>query len=63
MTLGFAFSKAVQILWRLWGIDRSVSLARRDTRADDFARAAVRRIYSRNGVRVSVTSRHFRNRE
>ena len=63
MTFGFAFSKVLQILWRLWGVDTSASLASRDARADTFARAAVRRIYSRNEVRVAIALRRARNRE
>lgn len=60
MTVSFVFSKALQILQRIWGIDTSQPL---DRRADVFARAKALRIYSRNGVRVFVAPKNARNRD
>lgn len=63
MTLGFALSKVLQILLRLWGIDTVARPTGRGSSADEFARATVRRIYNRNGVKVSISARSVRNRE
>ncbi|PAQ05592.1 hypothetical protein CIT26_30100 [Mesorhizobium temperatum] len=62
MTLDFVLSKMRQILLRLRAVDTSPP-ARRDSEAERFARAMVRPIYSRNGIRVSVSPRNPRNRE
>lgn len=63
MTLEFVLSKTRQILQRLWAIDTAAPSARRDSHADGLARATVRPLYSRNGIRVSVAPRKVRDRE
>ena len=64
MTLRFALSKVLQILLRLWGVDTAAAPpATRDGSAEAFARARVRRIYARDGIRVAVSPRRVRNRE
>jgi hypothetical protein len=62
MTLGFVLSKMQQILQRLWAVDTAAQ-PRRGNGVDGFARATVRPIYSRNGIRVSVAPRKVRDRE
>ena len=59
MTPDFAHSKVKQFLLRLWGVDTTVPLARHDGPADVFARAKARHIYTRNGVRVTISPRRF----
>jgi hypothetical protein len=61
MTLESVLSKMRQILLRLWAVDTAAQ-PRRGIGADGFARATVRPIYSRNGIRVSVSPR-IRDRE
>jgi hypothetical protein len=63
MTLGFVLSRMLQILHRLWAVDTAAQPVRRDSKAEGFARAMVRPIYSRNGIRVSVSPRNPRDRE
>jgi hypothetical protein len=43
------------MILRLWGIDTTMPLAGRHSSHDQFARAGARRIYTRNGVRVSIS--------
>ncbi len=62
MTLGFLLSKIQQILLRLWAVDTAAQ-PRRSSGVGGFARATTPPIYSRNAIRVSVTSREVRNRE
>jgi hypothetical protein len=61
MTLGFVLSKMLHVLQRLWAVDTTGQAARRA--GNDFARATVRPIYSRNGIRVSLSPRNVRHRE
>jgi hypothetical protein len=63
MTLGFVFSKMQQILLRLRVVNTLPLPARRDSDADGFVRATVRPIYSRNGIRVSVSPENPRDRQ
>lgn len=60
MTLGFVLSRMLQILHRLWAVDTAQPVRRG---GNGFARATVRPIYSRNGIRVSVPSRKVRDHE
>ncbi|CAH2398527.1 conserved hypothetical protein [Mesorhizobium escarrei] len=62
MRLGLTLSRMQQLLQRLWALD-SAAQPRRSSGVDEFARAAVRPIYSRNGIRVSVASRKVRDPE
>jgi hypothetical protein len=62
MTLRFVLSKMLQILQRLWAVDTAAHPIRRDG-GNGFARATVRPIYSRDGIRVSVLSKKVRDRE
>jgi hypothetical protein len=59
MTLGFVLSRMLQIFLRLWAVDTTAQPVRRG--GDGFARATVRPIYLRNGIRVSVPSRKVRD--
>jgi hypothetical protein len=61
MTLRFALSKVLQILTRLWGVDAPEPPARHES-GEQLARAKVQRIYTRNGVRVSIPSKNYRDR-
>ena len=63
MTPSSVRSKVLQVLLRLWGIDTEAPPARRDSGSDEFARAMVRPIYSRNGIRVSISPRDVRDRD
>jgi hypothetical protein len=62
MTLGFILSKVPHILQMLWTVDTPAQPVGRGS-ANGFAHATVRPIYSRNGIRVSVSSRNVRDRE
>jgi hypothetical protein len=62
MTLGFVRSKMQQILQGLRAVDTTTQ-PRRGDGVDGFARATVRPIYSRNGIRVSVGPSKVRDRE
>jgi hypothetical protein len=54
MTIRSALSKLLPIILKLWGVDTTTPLVRYD-RHDQLARATARRIYTRNGVRVSIS--------
>ena len=60
MTLGFVLSKMLQILRRLGTVDTAAQPIRR---GNAFARATVRPIYSRNGIRVPIPLRKVHHRE
>lgn len=62
MTPSSVRSKVLQTLLRIWGVDTAAPPARRDT-SDELARAMVRPLYSRNGIRVSISQRDVRDRE
>jgi hypothetical protein len=53
----------LQILQRLWVVNTAAQPVKRASAADGFARATVRPIYARNGIRVSVSPRKVRDRE
>ena len=56
MTIRSALSKLLTIILRLWGVDTTrTPLKDRDSGAHHFARAMAPRIYTRNGVRVSIS--------
>ena len=57
MTLRIALSKLLPVIRRAAGFDTAEPMTERAIRSDEFARAAVRPIYARNGVRVSVSPR------
>lgn len=63
MTPRPALSKALHILLRLCGIDMAAPRARRSGSAAQFARAKAQRVYTRNGVRMSISPRDHRDRE
>ena len=63
MTPSSVRSKVLQTLLRIWGGDTTGPRARRDSDSDEFACAKPRPLYSRNGIRVSVSSRRTRDRE
>jgi hypothetical protein len=61
MTLGSVLSRMLQIFLRLWAVDTIAQPVRRG--GNGFARATVRPIYSRNGIRVSVPLRKVRDHD
>ncbi|SJM28077.1 hypothetical protein [Mesorhizobium delmotii] len=61
MTLRFVLSKMLQIFQMLWDVDTAAQPVRRG--GNGFARATVRPIYSRNGIRVAASPRKIRDRK
>ena len=54
MTIRSAVSKLLPIILKLWGVDTTTPLGRYE-RHGQLARVGARRIYTRNGVRVSIS--------
>lgn len=63
MAPGFAHSRVMQFLLRLWGVDTNSPMPRRGGPADVFDRAKARRIYTRNGVRVTISPGRFHDND
>lgn len=56
MTSRYAFSRMTPIVQRLWQVDDA---AAGDGQPSAVVRAALRRVHTRNGIRVLPTSRSF----